>query len=165
MTKNKTRALDILHYKPVDRLPAVHFGYWQELLQEWAEQGNISRELAENNWDGSDKDRELDKMLGWDHNWYCTVCANNGLNPPFEYKELEVLPDGFIRVQNPEGLIERVRPGAGSIPAEDDYQLKDRKAFEELYKPKMQFTPDRVDVEFGYAVPVRESGIGDGREI
>ena len=47
MTKNKTRALDILHYKPVDRLPAVHFGYWQELLQEWAEQGHISRELAE----------------------------------------------------------------------------------------------------------------------
>ena len=148
MTKNKTRALDILHYKAVDRLPAVHFGYWAELLQEWAEQGHIPRDLAENNYDGSEKDRELDRLLGWDHNWLCAFSGNNGLFPAFEYKELEVLPDGFIRIQNPEGLIERIRPGAGSIPAEDDYQLKDRKAFEELYKPKMQYTPARIDFEF-----------------
>ena len=148
MTKNKTRALDILHYKAVDRLPAVHFGYWAELLQEWAEQGHIPRDLAENNYDGSEKDRELDRLLGWDHNWLCAFSGNNGLFPAFEYKELEVLPDGFIRIQNPEGLIERIRPGAGSIPAEDDYQLKDRKAFEELYKPKMQYTPARIDFEY-----------------
>lgn len=148
MMTNKTRAMDILQYKAVDRLPAVHFGYWPELLAEWAEQGHIPRELAEDNWDGSDKDRELDKLLGWDHNWACTFGANNGLFPPFEYKVLETLPDGFVRVQNPDGLIERIRPGASSIPAEDDYQLKDRRAFEELYKPKMQYSAARVDTEF-----------------
>ena len=32
---NRERAMNILHYKPVDRLPAVHFGYWKELLEEW----------------------------------------------------------------------------------------------------------------------------------
>ena len=148
MSENKTRALDILHYKEVDRLPAVHFGYWPELLEEWAEQGHIPRELAENNYDGSEKDRELDKLLGWDHNWLCAFGANNGLFPAFEYKELEHLPDGFVRIQNPDGLIERIRPGTTSIPAEDDYQLKDRKAFEELYRPKMLFSPERVDTEF-----------------
>lgn len=148
ITKNKTRALDILHYKSVDRLPAVHFGYWPELLLEWAEQGHISRELAEDNFDGSEKDRELDKLLGWDHTWACTFGANNGLFPAFEYKELERLPDGFIRIQNPDGLIERIRPGTTSIPAEDDYQLKDRAAFEALYRPKMQFCPERVDASF-----------------
>ena len=35
---NRERALNILHFKPVDRMPAVHFGYWQELLNEWVEQ-------------------------------------------------------------------------------------------------------------------------------
>ena len=148
ITKNKSRALDILHYKKVDRLPAVHFGYWPELLQEWAEQGHIPPELAKDNFDGSEKDRELDRLLGWDHTWACTFSANNGLFPAFEYKELEKLPDGFIRIQNPDGLIERIRPGTTSIPAEDDYQLKDRAAFEQLYKPKMQYCPERVDTEF-----------------
>ncbi len=54
---NRERAMNILRYKDVDRLPAVHFGYWGELLVEWAEQGKIPRELAEGNWDGSQMDK------------------------------------------------------------------------------------------------------------
>ena len=34
---NRERAYNLLHYKNVDRLPAVHFGYWGELLNEWAD--------------------------------------------------------------------------------------------------------------------------------
>ena len=44
----RERCLNILHYKDADRLPAVHFGYWRELLIEWAEQGKIPMELARN---------------------------------------------------------------------------------------------------------------------
>ena len=145
---NKERAYNLLHYKGVDRMPAVHFGYWPELLVEWAEQGHIDMDLARSWSDGSPVDRILDEKLGWDFNWYTVVSPNNGLDPPFEYKVLERLPDGFVRVQNYEGLIERVREGAGSIPAEDDYQLKDRAAYEELYKPKMQYSPDRIPTDF-----------------
>lgn len=145
---NRERAMNILHYKPVDRLPAVHFGYWQELLAEWAAQGKIPQDLAVCNWDNSEKDRQLDKILGWDFNWACAQGCTMGLNPPFEHKVLGTLPDGSTRVQNRDGLIERVKPGKQSIPSEDDYQLKDRKAFEELYLPKMQFTPDRVDLDY-----------------
>ena len=145
---NRERAMNLLHYKPADRLPAVHFGYWGELLVEWAEQGKIPRELAENNWDGSEKDMELDKLIGWDFNWFHTVGSNNGLSPRFETKVLEVLPDGTRRIQNGDGIIERHKPGVTSIPSEDDYLLKDREAFETLYRPKMQFTPDRVDLEY-----------------
>lgn len=54
---NRERAMNILHYKPVDRFPAVHFGYWSELLQEWAEQGKISKDLAGSVGDGNDADR------------------------------------------------------------------------------------------------------------
>ena len=145
---NRERAMNILHYRPADRMPAVHFGYWPELLLEWAEQGKISFELARAWADGNAADSELDKILGWDFNWYRTVGAYNGLLPGFERKVLEVLPDGTQRVQNHDGLIERVRPGVTSIPSEDDYLLKDREAFETLYRPRMQFCPERVNYEY-----------------
>lgn len=145
---NRERAMNILHFKDADRLPAVHFGYWGELLVEWAEQGKIPKELAENNWDGNAKDKILDELIGWDFNWSCTRGANSGLYPRFEEKELEVLPDGSRRVLNSVGVIERIKPGITSIPSEDDYTLKDREAFETLYKPKMQYSPERVDFEY-----------------
>ena len=144
---NRERAMNILHYKPVDRMPAVHFGYWAELLTEWAEQGKIPKELAEGNYDNSPKDKELDKLIGWDFNWNSCTGTNNGLWPHFETKVLETLPDGSRRVQNHVGLIEKIKPGITSIPSEDDYLLKDREAFETLYRPKMQFFPERVAVE------------------
>jgi len=31
---NRERAMDILHCKSADRMPAVHFGCWQELPDE-----------------------------------------------------------------------------------------------------------------------------------
>ena len=145
---NRERALNILHYKSADRMPAVHFGYWPELLVEWAEQGKIPKELAECNYDGSEKDRQLDKLIGWDFNWYRCRSAKRGLMPNFGHKVLETLPDGTQRVQSSSGIIERIKPGANSIPSEDDYLLKDREAFETLYLPKMQFSPDRIDLEF-----------------
>ena len=146
---NRERAMNILHFKEVDRLPAVHFGYWAELLEEWADQGKISRDLLPGaGWDSSLQQQELDRIIGWDFNWQHIHGANNGLFPGFERKELETLSDGSIRVLNREGIIERVKPGVDSIPAEDDYLLKDRKAFEELYLPKLQFSPERIDLEF-----------------
>lgn len=145
---NRERAMNILHFKPADRLPAVHFGYWPELLTEWAEQGKIPRDLAVWNFDGSDKDRELDRLIGWDFNWYHTYAGNAGLFPGFESKVLETLPDGTRRVLNGNGVIERIRPDVVSIPAEDDYLLKDRDAFRELFLPKMQFVPERIDLDF-----------------
>ena len=145
---NRERAMNLLHYKAVDRLPAVHFGYWDELLVEWAEQGKIPKRLSEVNRDGSPQDEELDRLIGWDFNWNHTVGSRNGLMPGFERKVLETLPNGTQRIQNSVGLIEKITPGITSIPSEDDYLLKDREAFETLYKPKMQFSPDRVNIEF-----------------
>lgn len=145
---NRERALNILHYKDVDRMPAVHFGYWKELLIEWAEQGKISSDIAHSVSDGNEADRELDKIIGWDFNWYTTVSGTTGLMPCFEVKELEVLPDGTKKIQNANGIIEKIKPGITSIPSEDDYLLKDREAFENLYKPKMQYSPDRIDFDF-----------------
>ena len=145
---NRERGLNILHFKDVDRLPAVHFGYWPELLTEWAAQGKIPAELAVGNYDGSDKERELDKLIGWDFNWFHVTGYVQSLYPAFETKLLETLPDGSQRVQNSFGVLERVKPGVTSIPSEDDYLLKDREAFETLYKPRMQYAPERVDTAY-----------------
>ncbi|MBQ4043975.1 MAG: hypothetical protein IJD06_08275 [Clostridia bacterium] len=145
---NRERTLNLLHYQPVDRMPAVHFGYWKELLPEWVAQGHISDELAHAYSDGNEADQELDRLIGWDFNYNNCFGARCGLRPAFPRKVLEVLPDGSQRVQGSTGLIERFKPGITSIPSEDDYILKDREAFETLYKPKMQFSPDRIDTEF-----------------
>lgn len=145
---NRERALNILHFENADRMPAVHFGYWTELLKEWAEQGKIDPELAVGNYDGSPKEAELDRIIGWDFNWYRVVGTADHLAPGFERKVLEVLPDGTIRRQNGDGVIERVKPGIASIPSEDDYLLKNREAFETLYRPRMQYFAERVDADF-----------------
>ena len=145
---NRERALNILRYQPVDRLPAVHFGYWHELVQEWADQGKIPQEIADHYGDSNEYDKQLDNIIGWDFNWQNMRGARNGLLPAFETKILDVLPDGTQRVQNSVGLIEKIHPGVVSIPSEDDYLLKDRAAFNELYLPKMQFSPERIDLDY-----------------
>ncbi|MBE6542096.1 MAG: hypothetical protein E7672_06575 [Ruminococcaceae bacterium] len=145
---NRERAMNILHYKPVDRLPAVHFGYWQELLDEWADQKKISKDIAQNAKSPSNEEaRELNKILGWDFSWANTIGGALKLFPGFEKKVLEVFPDGTQRIQESNGIIQRIKPGISSIPSEDDYLLKDREAFETLYRPKMQFTPERIDYD------------------
>lgn len=144
---NTERAMNILHFKDVDRFPAVHFGYWNELLYEWAEQGHISKELAHDYGDSNSADFEIDRIIGWDFNWQNLAGARTSLRPFFEREVLETLPDGMQRVLSPTGIIEKIKPGANGIPAEDDYLLKDRKAFEELYLPKMQYVPERLDVD------------------
>ncbi len=145
---NIERMQRILHFRDVDRLPAVHFGYWPELVTEWAEAGKIPAELAHGWYDGGEQDRRLDELIGWDFNWQTMASAPHGLLPGFAHKVLETLPDGSRRVQNSLGLIERIKPGRISIPSEDDYLLKDRDAFEALYKEKMQFSPERVNLEY-----------------
>ncbi|MBQ7916319.1 MAG: hypothetical protein IJ315_05985 [Firmicutes bacterium] len=141
---NRERTMAILHYEDADRLPAVHFGYWKELRKEWAQQGKIPKELGELVYD----ETELDKLIGWDFGWFShAFWTDTELRPKFETKVLETLADGTQRVQSWQGVIEKIKPGIISIPAEDDYLLKDRAAFETLFKPKMQYSPDRVDLE------------------
>ena len=91
---NRERAMNILHFRDADRLPAVHFGYWRDLLYEWAAQGKISREIAVGWRDANEYDRELDKIIGWDFDWSTNRSCNMGLFPAFEHKVLETLPDG-----------------------------------------------------------------------
>jgi len=128
----------VLNYQHYDHMPLVHFGYWTELLLKWAAEGHITEHQARTCWDGSDSDRELDKLLGWDYCWTCAAGTNNGLLPQFEYKVIEELPEGMKIVQNGNGLLEKVRDGAVSIPATVGTLLTGREAWENLYLPRLQ---------------------------
>ncbi|NSW51165.1 MAG: hypothetical protein HPY85_01505 [Anaerolineae bacterium] len=141
---NRTRSLAILNYQEYDRLPIVHFGYWNELLEKWAQEGHISMELAKSWGDGNDADKELDKIIGFDFNWYSVHGGNANLKPHFERKVIQVNPDGSRHVQDHNGATVLEKDEAGSIPAEIAHLLKDRASWEELYLPKLQWAPDRI---------------------
>lgn len=143
---NRERFLKIMAGEMPDRLCAVHFGYWKELLAEWEEQGHISHEMATLAEDGNEWDKVLDKLLGWDFCYTSNWCVNTGLDPWLEEKVLKTEGDGEY-VSDCVGVVHYKKKSCNSIPVEVDYLLKDRKAFEEVFKPRMRFEPKRFSKE------------------
>ena len=146
----RENALAVLHYEKFDHLPVVSFGYWNETVEKWANEGHITHEEAENYarfGDNGSGDRSIMKKLGFDFNWNSCVGAATDLFPGFERKILETRPDGSQVVRDNYGLITLVKPGIVSIPAEIGTSLTDRKVWEEEYLPKLQFSMERINTE------------------
>ncbi len=144
---NRERMRAIMHYEDYDRMPVVSFGFWEETLAKWAEQGYVTKEQAEGYaryGDNSPADRSLMAQLGFDFNWNATASGATFLRPGFEEKILEKKPDGSIIKRDGSGLIVLVKPGVVSIPAEIGTSMTGREAWEELYKPRLTFSEDRV---------------------
>lgn len=135
---NRERFLNVLDGKPVDRMPAVHFGYWKELLDEWAEQGHIPKLYSKLWLDGTYFDRKLDKLLGWDCCFAYRGFAFNMLLPFFRRKTIKKA-DGGRYYRNGSGVTLFEKDGAMGIPNEVDYLLKDRESYEKYYKPKFAY--------------------------
>lgn len=148
---NRERFKAVLNYENYDRMPVVHFGYWEETLEKWAGEGHLLPEEIEGARDGTEKDRVLSGKLGFDFNYHSTFRDNSGilssLFPQFERKVLEELPNGQIKVLNSYGVIEMEKPGSISIPTEVDHLLKDRRSWEEHFKPKLLYSDERIDWE------------------
>ncbi len=102
---HRERALAVLRYEAYDRLPIVHFGFWNETLEKWAEEGYITKEEAHDWVDGNPIDAILSERLGFDFNYYSVFKPNFHLDPLFERKTIEDLPDGSRKVQNEDGVI------------------------------------------------------------
>jgi len=141
---NRERVRAILHYEDYDRMPVVHFGYWNETLDKWAAEGHITPEQARTWADGNPTDAAIGAKLGFDFNWYTCFAPDTRLRPPFERKLIQTLPDGSRHVLDEEGTVILQRDGAGSIPKEIEHLLKDRKSWETLYLPKLQYEVERV---------------------
>ena len=142
---DRERTLAVLNYEPYDRLPVVHFGFLAETLTKWAQEGHITQEDVRGYADGNALDVAICRKLGFDFDYHTLLAPNAGLLPGFESRVVEEFPDGSRHVMTGQGVIVLSVPGAGSIQPDVDHLLKDRKAWEELYKPKLQYSPDRVD--------------------
>jgi len=148
---NRERVKAILNYENYDHMPVVHFGFWEELLQKWVKEGHLKPEEIEGYADGNEKDYIISQKLGFDFNWMTVFTDNSdvlsSIFPRFERKVLEELPDGKIKVINEYGVIELEKPGSRSIPTEVDHLLKDRKSWEEYFKPRLQYSDSRINWE------------------
>ena len=68
----RENVLAILHYEKYEHFPVVSFGYWEETLDKWAQEGHITQEEAEGyrrEGDNSSADQSVMKRLGFDFNW------------------------------------------------------------------------------------------------
>jgi len=147
----RERFLAVLKYENYDRIPVLHFGFWPETLEKWCAEGHITQEEA-NSWgDANLMDQSIGKKLGFDGNYYTTFQPPAGLFPYFEPEVIEELPDGTKKVLDYEGAIILQKNGAGSIPAEVGHTLQDRKSWEEIYLPRLQFTEDRINTTLVFA--------------
>ncbi len=142
---NRERTRAILNYQPYDRLPLVHFGYWNELLDKWAVEGHLTIEEARAWSDGNRVDADLSMRLGFDFNWSQNFGWQTRLFPPFEKRVIEERPDGMRLVFNEDGGYVMEKAGIVSIPMEVDHLLKGRKEWDEIFKPRLQFDPERFN--------------------
>ena len=156
---NRENALAILHYENYERMPIVAFGYWNETVQKWADEGHITHEeadaycnLGDNGWG----DRRIMDKLGFDFNWNYCVGSHVMLDPPFETVVLEEKADGSRIIRNGEGLICNIKPGVNSIPGEIGTSLTDREAWERDYLPRLQMNSKRPSVEYARTLPAPE---------
>lgn len=156
MMNNRERALAILHYQPYDRLPVVHFGFWNELLDKWAEEGHITKDEARLWGDGNEVDYAITARLGFDFNWYTCFHWNYSLRPPFTPQVVRVREDGSREVRNVDGVTILNKDETNAIPMEIEHLLKDRAAFEEHYRARLEWNPDRVPWQWLEKIPAPE---------
>jgi hypothetical protein len=138
---NRQRAMSILHYEETDRLPLVHFAFWDETVEKWQQEGHVTAEEARDH-------AAIGRKLGFDFDWFTTVMPVTGMSslyPPMTASVLEVLPDGSRKVLDGHGVITLQKDDATGIPPEIDHLLKDRKSWEEHFKPRLEFCEERLN--------------------
>jgi len=160
MNTNRERIKAILHYNSYDRVPIVHFGFWPETIEKWAQEGYVTQkesndlkaELEGGYTDGYDAERVIANKLGFDDTVLVYTGQRGGwydvpLFPPFKNKVVEQIDDENFVAINEDGVFVKGRKGATSIQAEVDHSVKDRDTWEKNYKPKLVWTDDRLDME------------------
>ena len=141
---HRENALAVLRYESCERLPIVHFGFWNETLAHWAAEGHLTAEQAASWSDGNAVDDDIGTRLGFDLNWYRTVGASVYLRPTFESRVLEELPDGSRKVLNRDAVVVLQSDDARGIPPEIDHLLKGRAEWEEHFLPRLKWDRERV---------------------
>jgi len=135
---NRERQHAILHYENYDRMPVVNFGYWEETLKKWHEEGHLTKEETKD-WD------KVGEKLGFDYEC-CKFKerVHSFLFPGFDYELIKEFPDGSQHIRGWDGTISLVKPGVISIQSEIDHLLKDRESWETHYKHRLVYNDARL---------------------
>ncbi len=95
---NTERVKAILHYQDYDRLPVVHFSFWDETLEKWRDEGHITAQETQDtikDRDGSAAEKCVADKLGFDFNWYNCFCPNARLFPEAFYSDSLQAPNTY----------------------------------------------------------------------
>jgi hypothetical protein len=157
-----------MHYQPRDRAPLSDFGFWDETLTAWYEQG-LPRQITPESSAAYFGMEGLEQyLLNAPDNAFSpgTVQARGegiatGLVPGFEERVLEDRGDHEVAHQA-DGVRVLRRKAMGSIPQHLAHALADRDSWRRLFKPRLDPSqPERLPAELSACVrwwgdPARE---------
>jgi len=123
---HRERWMRTMHFEPVDHVPDEEFGYWENTLTLWHEQG-LPKEI--------DTLPKADVYFGFAPRGHIPV--NQGLLPGFERQVLGERGDRVLIRDEHGATCEIHTSGQDSIPHFLDFLLKGREEWEREYKPKL----------------------------
>jgi uroporphyrinogen decarboxylase len=125
-----------MHWGRPDRVPDMEFGYWEETIRRWHDQG-LPSHLTTNS--------DVEAYLGLEG--YCgtpLVPARNGLFPPFEKALLEEKDDRRI-IRDEEGNTVETYPSDTSMPHYIRFGLESRADWERYQRERLDASAaDRI---------------------
>ena len=140
---NRQRFAATMHYQPRDRAPIADFGFWEETLPLWHEQG-LPEEvyftyIASNTIDYFGMDFGIDTI---------GIRVESGLCPGFEENILEDHGNRIILQQSDGVIVERDR-FMSSIPRPIAHTLTDRESWRKHFVPRLNpDTPERFPFDW-----------------
>jgi hypothetical protein len=146
---NRDRFYATMHYQPRDRAPIIDFGFWEETLPVWYEQG-LPREIYFTG-DSCNHESFFGMDFGLDQ-----VSRSTGLTvdlqPEFEEKVIEDHGDHII-FQQADGVRVLKRKFMSSIPQPQSHLLTDRDSWQKYFKPRLDpTTPSRFPPDWAARV-------------
>ena len=120
-----------MHYQPRDRVPIADFGFWEETIEIWHDQG-LPQEIY---FDGEDNNTL--EFFGMDFGIDgIGTEVESGLYPAFEEKIIEDHGNRIIMQQDDGVIVERDR-FMSSIPKPIAHTLTDRDSWQEHFLPRL----------------------------
>lgn len=129
-----------MRFQPVDHIPDVEFGYWQETFEVWHEQG-LPRYV--------DSNEKADVFFGFEVQAY--VPTNGGVIPGFEYRVIEE-DERHLTIADYDGAVKVInKDGSSSIPHFLKFPIETRDDWNEFKKRLDPTDPRRYPSEEDWA--------------
>ena len=137
----REKFLKVMHHKTVSEFPDLEFGYWDETIQNWIQEGHLPADLLEDAQDGigerfrdNSKHKLVERHLGFEQLYDVPVSVN--LHPPFQVKVLKEDHKHRI-IRNERGVICRELKKRESMPEFLEFPVKDEDDFHRLIDRRM----------------------------